>query len=202
MAAPKAAASRFSFGGGGNKCHSCTKTVYANEQILYDSKYYHTTCFKCTKCRTTPTLQNVAMIAGDMFCKPCFKKKFAERGSYNDFGDKTTPNWTKEHRKSVDHGTEPVKVEHHDVGGKLEAVPEKSAHLKSEAKSSTEKPAADKPAVVEKPAEKPVEKAAPEPVKTPEPEAAKAEPESAPAETAEAAAPAEVAEATPVEAAA
>jgi len=178
MAAPPAAGAarpRFSFGGGGNKCATCAKTVYANEQVLYDSKYYHTECFKCSKCKTRLALVNVAVISGDLYCKPCFKKVFAEKGSYNSFGDKVVSNWTKEHRKSsVDGGNAPAGAPAHvEVGGKLEPVPEGRDRAGGDGKVHADKHAEHHDKHHEKPAEKPAEAHKPAPTPAPAAEAEK-----------------------------
>lgn len=34
-------------------------------------------------------LTSVAKIAGDLYCKPCFKKTFKEKGTYASFGAHT-----------------------------------------------------------------------------------------------------------------
>jgi len=89
-------------GGGGNKCFRCQKSVYQNEQIAYDGKYYHPECFRCLKCKNRVVLINVAMISGDLYCKACFKKTFMEKGKYTSFGV-GTPEWDKEHAKGAAH---------------------------------------------------------------------------------------------------
>jgi len=38
-------------------------------------------------------VKSVAMIQGDLYCKPCFMKVFKEKGSYASFGPKTLPKW-------------------------------------------------------------------------------------------------------------
>jgi len=87
---------RLSLGGGGNKCKVCNKTVYPNEQIAYDKQFYHAECFKCLKCKSRVPLVNVAMISGDLYCKACFKRIFAEKGKYTSFGDKVVSEWDKD----------------------------------------------------------------------------------------------------------
>jgi hypothetical protein len=64
------------------------------EKIEYDGQIFHQECFKCLKCKTRVILVNVAMIKGDLYCKNCFKKTFAERGKYDDFGDKNKSKWS------------------------------------------------------------------------------------------------------------
>ena len=73
------------FGGGGEKCKTCDKTVYPNERISYDNGTWHQLCFKCTSCRSTLSLTAVAMINGTLYCKTCFKKIFMREGKYSTF---------------------------------------------------------------------------------------------------------------------
>jgi len=43
--------SRFAkFGGGGQKCYQCQKTVFPAEAIAYEKHQYHADCFKCKNC--------------------------------------------------------------------------------------------------------------------------------------------------------
>ena len=78
------------FGGGGEKCKTCDKTVYPNERISYDNGTWHQLCFKCQSCRSTLSLTAVAMINGDLYCKTCFKKIFMREGKYSTF-EKSLP---------------------------------------------------------------------------------------------------------------
>lgn len=71
------------------KCGKCDKTVYAMELQDYDNIAYHKTCFKCLKCAKNMSVGSVAKISGDLYCKPCFKAIFKEKGSYASFGEKT-----------------------------------------------------------------------------------------------------------------
>lgn len=49
--APKAYSAKFSkFGGGGNKCKICEKTVYPAETIMFEKDAYHQNCFTCKNC--------------------------------------------------------------------------------------------------------------------------------------------------------
>jgi cysteine/glycine-rich protein len=68
------------FGGGGTKCHVCTKTVYSAEQILFEKQAYHSECFKCMneecKKKITPSGAEGRKIADgtvEVYCKKCFQ---------------------------------------------------------------------------------------------------------------------------------
>jgi hypothetical protein len=50
--------------------------------------------------RSRLTARDVAKIAGDIYCKPCFKKVFQEKGRYDSFGDKTVAKWSTTVRQS------------------------------------------------------------------------------------------------------
>lgn len=60
------------FGGGGNPCTVCTKTVYPAEAISYEKKIYHADCFKCKTCEKKVTGAAAAAYDGDIYCKKCF----------------------------------------------------------------------------------------------------------------------------------
>jgi len=75
------------------KCTVCDKTVYDQERQSYDNRHWHQACFKCLSCKRRIDVKSVAMIKGDLYCKPCFLKVFKEKGSYASFGVKTLPNW-------------------------------------------------------------------------------------------------------------
>jgi len=75
------------------KCKVCVKTVYDQEKQVYDKTVWHIACFKCLSCKRRIDVKAVAMIQGDLYCKPCFLKVFKEKGSYASFGPKTLPKW-------------------------------------------------------------------------------------------------------------
>jgi len=75
------------------KCKVCLKTVYDQEKQVYDKTVWHIACFKCLSCKRRIDVKSVAMIQGDLYCKPCFLKVFKEKGSYASFGPKTLPKW-------------------------------------------------------------------------------------------------------------
>lgn len=61
------------FGGGGNPCVVCSKTVYPAEQVSYEKKIYHLACFKCKTCnKKINGGANAASYNDDLYCKKCF----------------------------------------------------------------------------------------------------------------------------------
>jgi cysteine/glycine-rich protein len=60
------------FGGGGAKCTTCDKTVYAAEQISYEKKPYHPDCFKCGTCGKKMTPAGAASFEDTLYCQKCF----------------------------------------------------------------------------------------------------------------------------------
>jgi len=72
--------SRFSkFGGGGNKCERCDKTVYPAETIQYEKKFFHQACFTCEEetCqkKLTPSSAEYNKKNDSIHCKACFQAK-------------------------------------------------------------------------------------------------------------------------------
>jgi len=60
------------FGGGGNPCVICSKTVYPAETVSYEKKVYHIECFKCTTCTKKITPSGAASYEDQLYCKKCF----------------------------------------------------------------------------------------------------------------------------------
>lgn len=60
------------FGGGGQKCTVCDKTVYAAETVSYEKKPYHAECFKCSTCVKKISPSGAAMFEEKLFCSKCF----------------------------------------------------------------------------------------------------------------------------------
>jgi len=89
------------------KCKVCTKTVYDQEKQVYDKTVWHIACFKCLSCKRRIDVKSVAMIQGDLYCKPCFLKVFKEKGSYASFGPKTLPKWEGDKTASASASSEP-----------------------------------------------------------------------------------------------
>ena len=70
-----AVAKRFSFGGGGEKCALCNKTVYAAEKMAgVPERGYHVNCFRCATCATKLACHNYERTSdGMLLCKVHFK---------------------------------------------------------------------------------------------------------------------------------
>lgn len=66
------------FGGGGNSCKVCSKTVYTAETVSYEKQPYHVECFKCGTCSKKMTPSDAASFEGEIHCRKCFAA-----GGYN-----------------------------------------------------------------------------------------------------------------------
>lgn len=65
------------FGGGGNKCVTCDKTVYPAETLSYEKQCYHVNCFKCSNCdakiSNTSSAEHKKSDGGvTIYCKKCW----------------------------------------------------------------------------------------------------------------------------------
>jgi len=61
------------FGGGGQKCTVCDKTVYAAETVAYEKKPYHSDCFKCSTCAKRMNPSGAAIFEDKLYCTKCFE---------------------------------------------------------------------------------------------------------------------------------
>lgn len=61
------------FGGGGNPCTVCNKTVYLAETLSFEKKIYHPECFKCNTCDKKMTASGAAAFEDTIHCSKCFK---------------------------------------------------------------------------------------------------------------------------------
>jgi len=62
------------FGGGGNKCVKCDKTVYAAETVSFEKAAYHAECFKCDSCtKIIQSASGAAVFETLLLCVKCFK---------------------------------------------------------------------------------------------------------------------------------
>jgi hypothetical protein len=60
------------FGGGGELCTKCGKTVYAAERATAQGKVYHTDCMRCVSCKVKLGNTFCADDLGTLFCKAHF----------------------------------------------------------------------------------------------------------------------------------
>ncbi|KAI8916822.1 hypothetical protein BC831DRAFT_516761 [Entophlyctis helioformis] len=82
-----------------NKCQSCNKTVYVVEQVVIDTHVFHKGCLKCTHCKSTLKMGNLASLDGKYYCKPHFKQLFKLKGNYSEGFGKEEPKraWLHDH---------------------------------------------------------------------------------------------------------
>jgi len=73
-AAAGSSAAPSKFGGGGNKCVKCDKTVYAAETVSFEKAAYHADCFKCDSCtKIIQSASGAAVFETLLLCVKCFK---------------------------------------------------------------------------------------------------------------------------------
>ncbi|TPX58373.1 hypothetical protein PhCBS80983_g03164 [Powellomyces hirtus] len=72
------------FGAPPPKCASCAKSVYIVEQVTIDNQTFHKTCLKCSHCKATLKMGNLASMNGAYYCKPHFKQLFKLKGNYSE----------------------------------------------------------------------------------------------------------------------
>ncbi|CAF1310097.1 unnamed protein product [Adineta steineri] len=63
------------WGGGGEVCPRCQKTVYPAEKLLACSASWHKGCFKCKTCNGILTLSNYKDFSQDVYCRSCYQDK-------------------------------------------------------------------------------------------------------------------------------
>ena len=76
-------APKLNFGGGGEPCALCGKTVYAAERLKTTSEHiFHKQCFRCTKCSSLLQLATYAedAVTGRVYCKPHYGQLAAAAG--------------------------------------------------------------------------------------------------------------------------
>ena len=70
------------FGGGGEKCAVCFKTVYQAERTLADGRPFHHACVRCVTCACKLSLSSFERIEdGRLYCKAHFMQQWLERSS-------------------------------------------------------------------------------------------------------------------------
>jgi len=62
------------FGGGGNPCTKCNKTVYAGETVSFEGLLYHPDCLTCTDCSKQCTVNEANKFENKLYCKRCWEK--------------------------------------------------------------------------------------------------------------------------------
>ncbi|KAG0018880.1 hypothetical protein BGZ80_006607 [Entomortierella chlamydospora] len=71
----------FSFGGGGDICPRCQKTVYHAESALAPGgSKYHKLCLRCVECSKSLDSTNMTDRQGTPYCKTCYGKAFGAKG--------------------------------------------------------------------------------------------------------------------------
>ena len=71
---------RFSFGGGGEKCDLCKKTVYPAERLTINGLVFHQGCFRCAKCNTKLHISSYELDpANTPYCKTHFAQEWSRR---------------------------------------------------------------------------------------------------------------------------
>ena len=87
---PSAAPRRRTFGGGGDKCAACGKTVYAAELISpCRGVALHTQCFRCSRCQCKLGMHTFERDeAGALYCKAHFAQARAEHGQAAQVGER------------------------------------------------------------------------------------------------------------------
>lgn len=76
------------FGGGGNKCVRCEKTVYPAETVSYEKNFFHPACFSCLGCQKQVTPSGAEGKKNpdgtvDVYCKKCWGEKGLNRATIN-----------------------------------------------------------------------------------------------------------------------
>ena len=69
------------FGGGGDKCPRCDKTVYfAEAREGPNNVKFHKACFSCVTCRKTLSDSTFSERQGEIYCKVCYARDFGPKG--------------------------------------------------------------------------------------------------------------------------
>ncbi|XP_071739638.1 LIM domain-containing protein PLIM2b [Rutidosis leptorrhynchoides] len=72
-----------SFTGTLDKCKTCDKTVYFVDLLSVDGITYHKSCFRCTHCKGTLSMNSYSSMDGVLYCKPHFEQLFKESGNFS-----------------------------------------------------------------------------------------------------------------------
>ncbi|BGP43145.1 hypothetical protein JCM10450v2_007285 [Rhodotorula kratochvilovae] len=66
--------------GGAPKCPTCSKSVYAAEQVLGPAGTYHKLCLKCVACGKLLEPRLLVDHDGQAYCKGCHSKSYGTKG--------------------------------------------------------------------------------------------------------------------------
>ncbi|KAK2716277.1 hypothetical protein QYM36_010756 [Artemia franciscana] len=65
----------------GEGCPRCNAVVYAAEQMVCRNRLWHKCCFNCADCHRTLDAQNLCDAPDlEIYCTPCYRKKFGTHG--------------------------------------------------------------------------------------------------------------------------
>jgi hypothetical protein len=88
----KAATRKLKIGGGGDKCLSCAKTVYAQEKVATSKHIFHKACFKCLECGSQLNAKNHGNFDHRYYCLAHHKQVQDVFGKMDVRGDEIDPN--------------------------------------------------------------------------------------------------------------
>mmetsp|Transcript_22740 Transcript_22740/g.56189 ORF Transcript_22740/g.56189 Transcript_22740/m.56189 type:complete len:214 (+) Transcript_22740:92-733(+) len=75
------------FGAAKVLCPVCNQRVYPMESVNFEGQTYHKPCMKCTHCNKKVSIKGLAVINGQLYCKPHFVELFKSGGGrYENFG--------------------------------------------------------------------------------------------------------------------
>lgn len=68
-------------------CPVCKERVYPMEAVNFEGDSFHKNCMKCSHCNKNVSIKGLAVINGQLFCKPHFVELFKSGGGrYENFG--------------------------------------------------------------------------------------------------------------------
>ncbi|UJR25356.1 hypothetical protein I4U23_006706 [Adineta vaga] len=68
------------YGGGGEKCARCLKSVYLAERKVGAGRAFHSSCFNCFTCKRKLDATHLSEHKGEIYCKSCYTKQFGAHG--------------------------------------------------------------------------------------------------------------------------
>lgn len=127
--------------GGGNKCAVCQKTVYPQEEVAFDSKFYHKECFKCSICdKTIDGVSKAGSMDGKVSHRNCFQKQMQTSGGK--YGGEKVVAGVKAANVAANQTPAPAAAAAAPVVEKKEKEEPKPVEKKEEPKPAAAKPAA------------------------------------------------------------